>query len=429
MAFYGPILGMNPTRGTSGDVVEVSIPPRHTSVFNLRSGVPMRVVFSPSRTGAPGTVIGGLAFQAQWTVTGPNTLRVVVPAVGNGDPVVEMPPGDYVINLAQGFDRAHTASVFSATVPGTSAAIAWPGSPFVAFVVRFFASILFFIRTWLRVPIWAAPPPPPPPGTTFSTYNIETDQTFIANVLKDTAFKNDGYLYGDQGVYWAVVDPVRHPLYVWKKPGLSYNDGARSFDATVVTNGPLMAPIFSTALALPWGPLHGARFSVDDAGDPNNVHAEMFKFGRRTPTGGKIAFSDYVMAQDHDITGFDEVITMLYPIMSNNQPFSQNEADANFNASFKLFITGSTAARFLFWALVPLEIPSGGVIVVAASPSAAIDKRQAIVDALVRMRARDAVAVDGSSSTLIGERQTLWVECQAARMAIMKFGFCCLPPP
>jgi hypothetical protein len=69
------------------------------------------------------------------------------------------------------------------------------------------------------------------------------------------------------------------------------------------------------------------------------------------------------------------------------------------------------------------------VIVVAASPSAATDERQAVVDALVRMRARDAVAVDGSSSTLIGEHQTLWVECQAARMFIMTYGFCCLPPP
>jgi hypothetical protein len=80
----------------------------------------------------------------------------------------------------------------------------------------------------------------------FSGYDITTlGNQFIPKVLADTVFKNNGVLYGDNDdLYWAVVNPNSHPLFVWAKKGNNkigaYAAAAIKLGAVVFTNGPMM---------------------------------------------------------------------------------------------------------------------------------------------------------------------------------------------
>ena len=72
---------------------------------------------------------------------------------------------------------------------------------------------------------------------------------FIPTVLKDQRFRSRGYLTGDSsvGYYWVVVDPRRHPLYVWRKrysihvfDADHYQRTALWLDAAAFSNGSMM---------------------------------------------------------------------------------------------------------------------------------------------------------------------------------------------
>src|SRR5579872_4975358 len=73
---------------------------------------------------------------------------------------------------------------------------------------------------------------------------------FIPTVLKDSRFRSRGYLVGDSpvGYYWVVVDPRRHPLYVFLKSYYTthafdadhYTTTAKGLDAAAFSNGPMM---------------------------------------------------------------------------------------------------------------------------------------------------------------------------------------------
>ncbi|RBP14138.1 hypothetical protein DFR50_110164 [Roseiarcus fermentans] len=65
---------------------------------------------------------------------------------------------------------------------------------------------------------------------------------FIAKVVGRADFAANGILLGSRdGRHWAVVDPRRHPLQVWrKKPGAFYANSARDLNAAIFTNGPMM---------------------------------------------------------------------------------------------------------------------------------------------------------------------------------------------
>jgi hypothetical protein len=71
---------------------------------------------------------------------------------------------------------------------------------------------------------------------------------FIPNVLADPHFLAAGVAYGhDHDSWWAVVDPLRHPLRVWKKrvPRLAaYGRSAQALEAAIFTNGPMMGKRF-----------------------------------------------------------------------------------------------------------------------------------------------------------------------------------------
>lgn len=68
--------------------------------------------------------------------------------------------------------------------------------------------------------------------------------SFLPDVLADPHFLAAGIVHGrDHDCWWAVVDPLRHPLGVWKKRAsclAAYGRSAQALEAAVFTNGPMM---------------------------------------------------------------------------------------------------------------------------------------------------------------------------------------------
>lgn len=68
--------------------------------------------------------------------------------------------------------------------------------------------------------------------------------SFIPSVVGQDEFRSAGVAHGrGTDCRWSVVDPERHPLYVWRRTlpvGWSYVRTARALDAAVFTNGPMM---------------------------------------------------------------------------------------------------------------------------------------------------------------------------------------------
>jgi hypothetical protein len=68
--------------------------------------------------------------------------------------------------------------------------------------------------------------------------------SFIPSVVSHAEFRSAGVAHGrGRDCRWTVVDPERHPLYVWSRTlpgGWSYVRTARALDAAVFTNGPMM---------------------------------------------------------------------------------------------------------------------------------------------------------------------------------------------
>jgi len=78
----------------------------------------------------------------------------------------------------------------------------------------------------------------------FSNYDIFSGRSFIPQILQDSKFRNNGVIYGsNKGLYWAVVNPRKHPLYVWEKKGKdtdAYSKSALALGSVVFSNGPQM---------------------------------------------------------------------------------------------------------------------------------------------------------------------------------------------
>ena len=67
---------------------------------------------------------------------------------------------------------------------------------------------------------------------------------FVSSVTRHPVFRAAGIGHGrGAGYRWAVVNPERHPLHIWKRSapaGWSYGRTARLLDAALFTNGPMM---------------------------------------------------------------------------------------------------------------------------------------------------------------------------------------------
>jgi hypothetical protein len=80
---------------------------------------------------------------------------------------------------------------------------------------------------------------------------------FVPNVLADPHFLAVGVADGhDHDCWWAVVDPLRHPLCVWKKRVTrlaAYGRSAQALEAAIFTNGPMMGKRFGPTRKLTRG--------------------------------------------------------------------------------------------------------------------------------------------------------------------------------
>lgn len=262
-------------------------------------------------------------------------------------------------------------------------------------------------------------------ATAFSKYDITKDKDkFIPEVIADAKFKAQGFLYGHNGnVYWAVVDPAKHPLYVWEKAGTTdYDSTAKGLNAVAFSNGPLMTLAVSPK---PYGPVFGKKYNINDPGG-NNLDKWLYLLGRKTPGAGGVAFSDYVIAKADKATvaGYDEVIIGLYPVIINKKELGTKKSDPNYNESFANFMVHSST--IVTWSLAKAqateENPTKGVIVVAGDRTGKIH----VIEALVSIGVDDAVATDGNESVLLGERAEAWIEPATYKQIWQKYGFCCI---
>ena len=264
---------------------------------------------------------------------------------------------------------------------------------------------------------------------------LKDGANFIPNVQKQKDFVQNQYLYGrDNNVYWAVVDPIKYPLYVWQKAGaggaiakfaMNYIESAHKLGAIVYTNGPQMELAVGTE---PFGPVHGDLNKIDDAG-ATHVDKLLFLFGRKKQTGGKVKFSDYVITScDNtknskiDISPYAEVITMLVPLIEKKKAFSAKDTGttSNYNEAFRDLLNSEMLAA---WALVGPPICDGLIIALGCNAG---NQFQQIVDALVAVGVDAAVGMDGHTSVMIGERANSWIDPVAAKQAWQKYGFYCI---
>lgn len=257
---------------------------------------------------------------------------------------------------------------------------------------------------------------------------------FLARVLDHPEMRSAGLVVGRERFHgrrldWAVLDPRRHTLYVWRKDGDSFPVAARALGASVFTSGPFTnhaggSPVKATVkvgldvLAAcrrpstlrasthdalvrhyrapkPLGHVIGARDGIcETAVDRPRVS----HFGRRDGT----AFADYVIARG-DPDGLVEAIGGLYRPLAGYQPYS-----------------GDRVLRTGYWGLAPLrdnpvahgravddalEEGCEGLIVFAAGRA----NTGRLAALLASVGVRDAVQIDGGDSLLLGFGRTVVV--------------------
>lgn len=75
-------------------------------------------------------------------------------------------------------------------------------------------------------------------------------RAFIERAIEHRTFCETGVIRGRSRAYaWVVVDPVRHPLHIWRSRGNglgAYARTARELDAAVFTNGPMTGKRFAS---------------------------------------------------------------------------------------------------------------------------------------------------------------------------------------
>jgi hypothetical protein len=239
-----------------------------------------------------------------------------------------------------------------------------------------------------------------------SPYDIRSGRTFIPQCVKDQKFRNLGVLYGHSGgLWWAVIDPERHPLTVWKETGnsrTSYASTAEALGAVCFSNGPMMERFTQLGSALrvgaqmaydgvqwaaigaaagflvagpkgalvgggiglvfglvvgyragtantfgnwvPYDVVHGATHLVDD---PGSGWTGFVHLGRTSA-----AFATYVVGDGRPGKGFAEVIGGLTPVVRHFFPVSVKPGTPNYHSEWAKL---STQSGLLAWGIVPLS--------------------------------------------------------------------------
>jgi hypothetical protein len=268
---------------------------------------------------------------------------------------------------------------------------------------------------------------------------------FFPTVLRNDIFGRDGLLFGFERVaglpvHWAVIDPGRHSMYVWRKQQISYPRSAMDLGASLFSNGPFSdygsgtllrsAAHFSVDAAqsayravaartrahnhrglsglsvehfqapAPLGFVVGARERISETA---HSRPNVFHFGR----GEGTEFENYRIARG-DPVGLTEAIGGLFGGVSDYRPYTVNRL-----------------IRVGYWCTVPLTCDetlhlagidasirvyhqrSGrvcdGVLLVVAGWA----NTQRLTHLLSAIRVKDAVQIDGGDSLLLGGGRTL----------------------
>jgi hypothetical protein len=267
---------------------------------------------------------------------------------------------------------------------------------------------------------------------------------FFPTVLRNDLFHRDGILFGFEfvaglPVHWAVVDPGRHAMYMWRKQSLSYPRSALALGSSLFTNGPftdygdgslIKSTIRFTADVFPrirhvfteWhkgapqsdlaeiaarhfqapaplGYVIGAREGISET---TVARPNIFYFGRHG-----LDFEDYVIDRG-DPLHETEAVGGLFGGVSNYQPYTVN-----------------TFNRVGYWGLVPLGadrlLRQSGVESALSTYQVATGENcegllftvagwantQRMSHLLSAVRVRDAVQIDGGDSLLMGSGTTL----------------------
>jgi hypothetical protein len=250
---------------------------------------------------------------------------------------------------------------------------------------------------------------------------ITAPASFLAHVVEDPAFRSHGLALGfEHGrgmrLHWAVVDPDRHTLFVWRKRVTSYPAAARGLSASVVTSGPFTnypggdfrgsAKRFALAVArrteslrdlevthfeapAPLGSVIGTHEAIEERGVPR---PGLHHLGR----GSGTAFGDYVIGQGEP-SGLAEAIGGLFRCVRAYEPYTVRQF-----------------TRVGFWGLAPFDDPElrraglegdrqGGLILFVGGWANTLR----LATLLCAVRVRDAVQVDGGDSLLLGSGRDL----------------------
>jgi hypothetical protein len=301
----------------------------------------------------------------------------------------------------------------------------------------------------------------------FSTHNVLTlGANFIPTIEQDQTYRNDGVIYGHNDPwYWAVVDPMRHPLYVWPKKGTGgdYTSSAKALSAVVFSNGPMMGRLSPTKMVSmliviptvigligyaiggpvvgliaggfslltvylkitkdwdPLGPVFGRHHGVQDSGI-KNPDPWLAIIGRsvRSPME-RTPISDYVMRIGTNDSGLDEAIGGLIPLIQSSAIFSSTVGATNYNPAFA-GITNPQVKGVVAWGLIFPPITEGALIVIGSDKSGV---SPALPGILAAIKVRDAAAMDGNNSVLLGEHNDAWFEPPNLKERIEKYGFYC----
>lgn len=294
-------------------------------------------------------------------------------------------------------------------------------------------------------------------------------RTVVPRALASPAFQTHGVSYGrSECWWWAVVDPRRRPLAVWRAQGngaASYVESALALDAAVATNGPPPGKFFVTGrqvgrlgaarelasgtlaglagrlrpsssdvryrggpaggalgVALAWertfhgwqpcGRITSCSLGIDlqdDFNEEGRWHAWLARFGH--------CFDDYAIGDGDLPDGALEGSGGLVRLVRDFRPLRVGDDRAYTQLHEKRGVAG--------WALVPTAEPAvgAGVLVVVGS---GVRRVSEAARRLALVGARDAVATDPSGSAMMLARRRFAVGPPGIhRQAIQRHGLYC----
>jgi len=303
--------------------------------------------------------------------------------------------------------------------------------------------------------------------------------SFVRSVVGHPLFRSSGVAHGRGTDFrWAIVDPERYPLYVWRRSspaGWSYRRTARALDAAIFTNGPMMGrrlpdgakltrsrvPVefalwtaagVAAGLGLahlpglrhgwllggaagaaaawkrtftgwvPCGGIRGQADGIDDRRDFDNEgagHAWLGRFGRE--------FASYRIGAGDLPAGVEEAAGGLILLVLDFKVVATRAGDPGYRRDF-----AELAAKkgVVAWGLVP----SGGTTTGGAASEAGVlivlgGRRLDAATAaavLISIGTRDAVATDQSGSVMMGSGRTCLLRGPSLpRQSIQLYGLCC----